>query len=377
MRIFLDARMLHVSGIGIYIQNLLQESLGAVPEHSFLLAGDPEEIEQFTVDHNDLAGINRVEAVKFKRPIYGPGEQIYGSLLAGKYGPDCDILHFPHFNAPWFLPPSSVVTVHDLIHFLLPQFYAGWRVKLARQVLKNAVNKAARIIVISASTARDLQAMFPDEDIEPKIRIIYQGKSDYFHPLPEETAAQFKEQQKLGRYILYVGTRKRHKNLGRMVQAYARLLDDFPDLLMVAVGQGSDQEDELAFWRNKLGIKGIIEYPRITQTQLLPLYCGAEALVVPSLYEGFGLPPLEAMACGTPVVVSYTSSLPEVVGDAGIYFDPYNVDDMVNSIRQVISNRIFRKELSRKGLQQAEHFAWKKTARQTLEVYKEIMLERQ
>jgi glycosyltransferase involved in cell wall biosynthesis len=139
----------------------------------------------------------------------------------------------------------------------------------------------------------------------------------------------------------------------------------------VIVGQ-KNSEDEIGFWKDKLGIKGIVELPWVSQAQLPLFYCGAEALIVPSLHEGFGLPPLEAMACGTPVVVSRTSSLPEVVGDAGIFFDPYNVEDMGSGLRGVLTDSVLRKESIRQGLRQAALFSWEKTARQTLEVYEEI-----
>jgi len=359
--VLFDARMLNVSGIGIYIQNLIKECLLASPELSYVLVGDPSEIQPYIGDLDNAQLGKRIDIVKMIQPIYSAGEQFSLARIMRQYKQSCDIVHFPHFNAPWLMPERAVVTIHDIIHFLFPQFYPQWRLSLAKQVMKNTLRKAERIIAISASAAHDLRDMLPGDQLTEKTRIIYQGKSPLFYPQSHDAVAQFKAQHQLGSYILYVGTRKLHKNLGRMVQAYARLKNDFLELQLVVVGNKSP-EDEIGLWKERLGITGIVESPWVSMTQLSLFYCGAEALIVPSLYEGFGLPPLEAMACGTPVVVSKTSSLPEVVGDAGIFFDPYDVEDMSSGLRRFLTDSVLRKKSILRGLDQAALFSWEKTA---------------
>ena len=373
MRIFFDCRMLFMSGIGRYLQNILTYFPCLQDDLRFTLAGEPGQIDGFLKKEPALRGTTR-EIVNFSSPVYSPGEQVYGSLLLCRYAKKNDICHFPHYSVPWLVPENSVVTVHDLTHFRFPEYFGRAKVKLAGIILRNAVKKVGKIIVISRSTANDLERMFPG--INYKCRLIYQGVADFFRPRPENVVENFKKKRSLNRYLLYVGNRKPHKNLGRLLQAYSSVERKIPDLQLVIAGKKFEPRDEVTQFQEKNKLPGIIEIEEAADEELLNLYCGAEALVLPSLYEGFGLSPLEAMACGTPTAVSKVASLPEVVGDAGFYFDPSDVRDMAQVIYRVLTDQHLRQHLHEKGLARVRFFTWEKVARQTLEVYQEVLNKR-
>lgn len=370
MNIFFDCRMLFMSGIGRYIQNILSYMPQFAADLQLVLAGNPEQICDFLDRQPELQGIV-VEVVPLQASIYSVAEHIYGSQLLHRYKGKTDLFHFPHYNVPWVGKENTVVTVHDLIHFRFPAYYGGVKVKLAKIVLENAVKKAGRIIVVSQATADDLVQMYPN--IAEKIRVIPNGVSEFFRPQPNEIIDAFKKRQGLRQYLLYVGNRKPHKNLGRLLRAYAKLKTSFSTLQLVIVGKKFNEQDEVTNLIKELKLSDVVELERVNDDDLLRLYCGAEALVLPSLYEGFGLPPLEAMACGTPVVVSNISSIPEVVGEAGVYVDPYNVREITQSLFRVLTNQNLRQHIREKGLMRAKLFTWEKTMQRTLEVYQEML----
>lgn len=368
MQVFIDGRMLYKSGIGRYIRNILQETMLLDADLKYLLAGCQKEITYFA----GLSKLNeqRLETVKYEHGIYTVSEQIYGSLLALKYSA-CDVFFFPHYNVPCLCPSNSVVTVHDIIHFKLEKLYNRARVLAASQVLKNGVFKAEKIIAISESTKNDLQEMFP---LLPssKIEVIYQGVDSHFKPASAAEINNLKQRLGLEQYILYVGNRLKHKNLDRLIGAYIDLIGEVPDLQLVICGQRFSHNDEIDELKQKFKLSGVVEMDSLHDEELATLYSGAEALVFPSLYEGFGLPPLEAMACHTPVIVAKTSSLPEVVGDAGIYFNPYDIEEMGAQIYNVLNDSHLRECLKTRGIEQAQKFSWTKTASETLEVFRKV-----
>lgn len=366
----MDSRMLYSSGIGRYIRCILSGMAKLDEDCCFDLRGDPAEFHRFINEHEvDGRCFNHSP---YTPAIYGLREQLEGSLLMQKEK-HSNIVHIPHFNAPWMLPGGSVVTVHDLIPFNFVERYNPLRVKAGWQVLKNAVEKATRVIVVSDATAEDLTAMFPKAGLRAKICRTYLGVSDTFCPLERSEVNEFKLRNKLGDYVLYIGNRLPHKNLGRLAAAVSLLQHDFPGLQLVAAGNRLRENDELD-QAKRFGKGGtIIEWGPANDRDLVALYNGARVLAFPSLCEGFGLPPLEAMACGTPVVVSSTSSLPEVAGQAGVYIDPYKVDDIARGIHKVLVDSNFRSRLIELGFEQANRFRWEDTARQTLNVYREVV----
>ena len=208
-----------------------------------------------------------------------------------------------------------------------------------------------------------------------RIRVIYPGVDADFRPLPPEEVEDFRRRRGLPeRYFLYVGNLEPRKNLLRLVQAYARLRPSgVPLILAGARGWGYA---ELFQEVEALGLADRVLFPGFIPREELPLwYNGAEAFFYPSLYEGFGLPPLEAMACGTPVVVSTAASLPEVVGTAGLQVAAEDVEAMAETMRRLLEEPELRAELGRRGLAQARNFRWEKMARETADLYRQLLEE--
>ncbi len=371
MRILIDSRMIQKSGIGRYIQMLVRNMLDEYPHLQVILAGLPQSNQAFSACL-EPALQSRISSVVYSAPVYSLAEQLQGRKLINQKV-SADLVHIPHFNAPWSLPANSVVTIHDLIPFLRTTPRNHLQVVAGRLVLNNAVKKAARVIVISKATAQDLIQYLPADSWQDKIRVVSQGVSSDFKPLPREQVEAFKSRHRLQRYLLFVGNRAAHKNLVRLLHAFARLQSEFPDLQLVIAGKRLSVPDEVDKSIHRLGLKLVKEWQGCSDQDLHHLYCGAEMLVFPSLYEGFGLPPLEAMACGTPVTVAASASLPEVVGDAGLYFDPRQPEEIAHQASRLLNDSTLRESLRERGLSRAAMFTWHKTAQQTMAVYEEVI----
>ena len=234
------------------------------------------------------------------------------------------------------------------------------------------IKRASHIIAVSQSTKNDLVNYLNIP--EAKISVIYNGVDhNIFKPHPVRLRQP---------YILRVGSERRRKNLGRLFESFARLKLEFPELKLIKVGSPGRSErfrDETMETLSRLGLRlarDVIFVGYISEPQLADYYCSAVLLAYPSLYEGFGLPPLEAMACGCPVVTSSTSSLPEVVGDAGIMVNPYDSYSLVQAMRQLFTDNELRDNLIRKGLEQSKKFSWEKTAELTQQVYNKVAIDK-
>ncbi len=375
LRILIDSRMIYNTGIGRYIQSLILEGIQYSDQVTFIMAGKPDQIKPFCEANFVSDKICQIETVPFNSSLYSWGEQLKGGYQLVRCS-EADVVHIPHFNGPWFLPDSSVITLHDLIPFLHIEHRNYFKLTAGKQVLRNVLRKAARVIVISEHTRADLIKMFPDLSLDHKVRLIYQGVSKKFVPSPDHEVEAFKKEYGLGRYILYVGNRSAHKNLGRLLKAYQLLQADFPEVQLVIAGGHQKGENEVGLLIRQMGLNGVREWERISDRTLLNLYSGAEVFVFPSLYEGFGLPPLEAMACGTAVVAAHTSSVPEVVGEAGIYVDPYDAESIAGGIAKLLGDSCLRDRLRQKGLKRAAMFTWENTFQQTLAVYEEVIADK-
>jgi len=281
-----------------------------------------------------------------------------------------DIVHLPNQNFAryaLFLENPFIVTVHDLVR----NYFGFTKETLSERILLKLdiryIKRASHIIAVSQNTRNDLitYLKIPDN----KISVIYNGidhslfKPYNVKPLDEP-------------YILYVGSERPRKNLDRLFEAFAKLKKEFPELKLVKVGVSGRSEKYRKNTIKKLASLGITEdvifIDHVSELELAYYYSSAQLLAYPSLYEGFGLPPLEAMTCGCPVVTSNTSSLPEVVGEAGIMVDPHDTDSLAQAMRQVLTDSELRDNMIRKGLEQSKRFSWEKTAEQTLEVYNKL-----
>ena len=290
-----------------------------------------------------------------------------------------DVVHLPNQHLGRygsFLNVPYIITVHDLIRYFDLKGFVTFihRPNLRDRFYLNldykGIKRATRIIVVSQATKNDLMHYLgiPDE----RISVVYLGIDHrLFRPVPHRIYDT--------PYILFVGSEHPQKNLAGLVKAFNQLKREprFNDLKLVKVGTAGGQEADFRGQTmetiDALDIsQEVIFADFVPEADLPAYYSGAEVFVLPSLYEGFGFPPLEAMACGCPVITSNTSSLPEVVGEAGIMVNPYDTDSLVEAIRRVLTDDKLRDDMIRKGLEQAKKFSWEKTAQQTQEVYNKV-----
>lgn len=302
--------------------------------------------------------------------------RLSGGSFPGKLFPKLDLVHFPNFTAFPVGSARVVLTVHDLIFKLFPNTVDRKVKTILELYLPSSLRIAQLIIVNSRSTEKDLIRFFPF--VEGKTRVIYPGVDDIFHPVNDpkrkETVLQ---KYKLEEYILFVGTLEPRKNLITLIKAYGKLLkfidsESCPDLAIVGAKGWKHTPFFEFFQRLPNEIQKKIHFLGFVPEEDLPvLYSSARVFVFPSLYEGFGLPVLEAMACGTPVVTSNVSSLPEIGGDAVEFVNPKNAEEIAVKILGLLDEKrasLFRE----KGLIQAKKYSWGKAAAQTYEIYNQL-----
>jgi glycosyltransferase involved in cell wall biosynthesis len=285
-----------------------------------------------------------------------------------------DLLHCPVNVRPFVSPCPTIVTIHDLIFLRYPENFKPARQRYLKAMTTWSARHATHIIAVSETTRRDtieLLGVRPD-----KVTTVHNGVSERFKRLPDEARVKFmRDKQLAGRVILYVGTLEPRKNLVTLLRAFAAISEQpaFSDVTLVIGGSKGWYYEEIFNTAEQLGLTalGRVRFlGRVPDDELPMWYNIASIFAYPSLYEGFGLPALEALACGTPVVVSNTSCFPEVVGNAGVLLDPRDVRSWAESIRQLLTNLEVTAELSKKGLTQATNFSWDQSARKTAGVYK-------
>lgn len=271
---------------------------------------------------------------------------------------------------------ARVVTIHDLIPQLFPQSVTRGHRLIRCAMLPLVVKRADRLIAVSQATARDLLEMFPNA--ASKVRVVYSGVDSRFAPAPLHEVAALRRRLGLpSEYVLYLGTLSPRKNLDGLFEAYELLHQrkaDVPPL--VVAGKPGWLWEPIMRRADALGLRTRVIFCGFVPDEGLPaLLTGATLFALPSLYEGFGLPVLEAMACGTPVVTSDRSSLPEVAGDAAHLVDPKSPEAIADGIRRVLHDDPYRAELRRRGFDRAHAFRWELTARQTVAVYREALAQ--
>ena len=283
-----------------------------------------------------------------------------------------DVLHV-QFTSPPFSPCPVVVSIHDLSFEHLPGTFTWRSRQQLRLTVRRSAHKAAQIISLSEHGRADLVSTY---QLNPeKVNVIPLAASSYFCRTSDEQELQRVRQTYgiEGEYILSVGAIQPRKNLSRLIAAYSRLRWANPEgklPKLVLVGKCAWLYDETLRTIREMGVTdSVVLTGYVPQADLPPLYSGALCFVYPSYFEGFGLPPLEAMKCGAPVIVGNKTSLPEVVGDAGVLVDPFDVDDIASAIQRVIADPGLRTLLRAQGLERAKLFDWQETARQTLAVY--------
>jgi glycosyltransferase involved in cell wall biosynthesis len=371
MRVAIDARKLHDFGIGTYIRNLLRQLARIDRDTEYvLLCQEP--------DLGVAAQLGRnFRTVLEPSPNYSIREQIRVPWALHRERPD--VFHAPHYVLPPATRCRSVVTIHDCIHLMFPQYLRNRAAYVyARASMWSAAHQAHRILTVSEASKRDIIHFF---NVPPeKIVVVYNAIEERFALTPSDDAiARVRERYQLNhKFVLYVGTIKPHKNLVRLIEAFAELRRrGFDELKLLIIG---DEIAKVPALRRAVHSHKLHKHVRflgyLEDETLASLYRLASVFVFPSLYEGFGLPPLEAMASGTPVVTSNVSSMPEVTGDAAVLVDPYNVESIVEGIARVLNDPALAAELGRKGMARAREFSWERSVARTRQVYQEVCAPR-
>ena len=290
-----------------------------------------------------------------------------------------DLLYVPYFAPPYFPGVPSVITIHDVIPLRLPQYRTDPKMKAYLQLITRATHHATLIITVSQHAKQDIMdaLKLPAE----RIRVIYEAAGEEYHPITDQALiSRVRENYGLtGRYVLYLGGLDQRKNVLQLVRAFAQLYKQIgdPDLQLLIAGNPDKQSGALfpdpRPVAAEVGITDQIICRFIEEEDKAAIYSEASVFVFPSLYEGFGLPPLEAMSCGTAVICSNRTSLPEVVGDAAIMMDTNTIHEMVEAMYSVLTNNTLRLDLRTRSLKRAAQFNWGKTATETLATFEEAL----
>ncbi|MFA5410932.1 MAG: glycosyltransferase family 1 protein [Candidatus Omnitrophota bacterium] len=366
MRIAIDAHSLGTNSGGneVYIRNLIGALSEIDRENEYVIYANPDAAL-------DLPPNYKIMKIKTRNRWLRP---LFLKSLVLKNSPD--IYHSQHFLPP-LLGCPSVVTIHDISFLAHPEWFTG-REKFIFKFFNNSIKKAKKIITVSAFSKNELLKLEYFNTRKDKIHAIYCGVSGIFNPnIPGSIIYKVKLKYSLpDNYILYVGRFNVRKNIPALVRAFSFFKrQDKTGFKLVLVGRRDWKSENLTELVHKLGLSDEVKFvDYLPYTDLPALYNAARLFVFPSFYEGFGLPPLEAMACGIPVITSHTSAFPEVLADAAMKIDPYDTKKIAEAMEKLLSDNALREKMIFKGLEQARKFNWINTAQKTLEVYKEALL---
>jgi len=377
LHIAIDARRIRDFGIGTHIRSLVH-ALGAVdPVNRYTLISGPAEVRT-------LAGL----PVNFHSAVYKRNDRdlldhVMFPVYLRQITPD--LVHIPLNRVPIFMVRPYVVTIHDMANLFFEE-PTDFRMRLRRYRFRRGLLRASRVIAVSEATKRDVERHM---GVPPsRIRRVYNAPDPGFVGARSRTSP-VEHQRILERYqisypfLLYAGPIRRHKNIPRLVEAFAVVRSQlsshplYKDLRLLIIGDTISEYPEVRQAVIKSRVEHVVRFMGFVPFDALRcFYLSAAAFVFPSQHEGFGLPPLEAMACGTPVVTSNVSSLPEVVGEAAMLVRPDNVFEIARGIHDLLLDDALRAELIRRGYEQAARFNWERTARQVLEIYQEAAADR-
>lgn len=365
MKIALDLRRIGNPGVGRYMKCLVEAITAQAPENEYLLILPP--------GGDDL--VNAPEAAKICPPVkyYSLREQTELPRILSRH--KVDLLHSPHFLLPLLRPCPAVATIHDVIYLACPQDLPSRAGRLYYRAMMNACSRMATRIITDSEHSRNEIVRYLRADPD-KIDVIYPGVDPGFYPVTD--AMQLEAvRSRFGidrEFILCVGIYKLRKNHAGLLRAFRRFLEGGTEAQLVIAGPMAEGEAVLRRLAIELGVAEHVVFTGfVNDTDLRALYSAARVCVCPSLYEGFGFTVLEAMACGAPVVCSRATSLPEVAGEAVLYFDPHNPEQMASQLGRVFSADALRAALIEQGRQNLQRFNWAETARQTMAVYHQAL----
>lgn len=363
-----DARGLRLSGIGRYLREVLRGVFADQRFGAVTLLGRPDELHDFVHCHGGGA---RARVVSFPYHFYSPRAQLHWAALQARGALRADVVFFPHYDVPLTdRSARTVVTVQDLGHLILRDQFPGWKRAIAGRVLARAVRRASRVTVTSGFTRAGLAERHPA--IAGKVVQIPLGVNPFVPAagLPAERVAEITRWEP---FLLCVGNRKPHKNLEAAVECLHRVRRFRPGTRLVLVGEDFGEDAGVRERVRSLGLESaVVWFGRATDGELSLLYGRAVCLLFPSYFEGFGLPPLEAMAAGLPVVASDRASIPEVVGDAAAVVAPDDWDGMAAAVAGLMDSPARREDAIRRGRARAAAFRWDTTAALTCDLLWEV-----
>ena len=372
MRVLIDARVIqdHFPGIGRYVFNLIK-ALAPQLDGTLLVLLDANAVNS-RYDLTPLARHDNVQFVTTNAPVFHWRSQIALPRLIHRLQPD--VVHFAYNVRPLKLATPTVLTLYDIIPRRFPQYFSlpsRWKIE---GIQRAALRSSQRFVAISQNTAQDFNQFYNVP--ESLISVTPLAPDPIFRPRPQAELTAFRQMKNLpARYFLYLGSNKPHKNLPRLIRAWAQVPElKMGDLQLLIAGHWDERYPQARALAERLGIMERVQFLGSVPSAELPLlYAAAQAFVFPSLYEGFGLPVLEAMASGVPVACSQAPGLSEVAGQAALSFDPVSVEAMADALFWLGTDAEVRAHLTRLGRERALAFSWEKTAQLTLATYAQAM----
>ncbi len=374
MKIAIDIRRMTEFGVGTYIRNVVR-TLGRLDgDNQYLLVGPPDKVKE----------IGPLPPNFRTAPLPSPERSVksYREFRAVVKRFECDLVHVPNlFSIPRALSCPYVMTVHDMLeHMSRAREQSGFWRSLHFQLTRRVLSQAARIFAVSNFTKTEIEKLFgiPSERID----VVYNAIDERFlhgHASPADRELIAKRYQVTYPFLLYAGSVSPHKNVVRIIEAFSALKAElekdqaFPDLKLIIIGDDLSGNLDLRRTVIRSGVQNDVRFLGFVPIEVLRIfYDAAKIFVFPSLYEGFGLPPLEAMAHGTPVVTSNVSSLPEVVGNAAVLVNPENVFEIMRALHRVLLDQVLREKMKERSYRQATKFSWEKSVRRMVGAYRQV-----
>ncbi len=374
MKVAIDIRRMTEFGVGTYIRNVVRTLARLDRESKYFLIGSPDKVAECSPLPPNFHAV----------ALHGRDDTLKGNLafraIVRRLG--CDVVHIPHlFWIPRGLSCPYVLTVHDLLeHMYGSRNASSLRRSLHFFLTRRVLRRAARVIAVSQFTKNEIEKLLaiPDDRIE----VVYNAIDERFlHGHATEADRELIAQRYLVNYpfILYAGAIRPHKNVVRIIEAFSALKSELqkeqqlPDLKLIIIGDDLSSHPRLRRTVVRSGVQNDVRFLGFVPIEVLRIfYDVARVFVFPSLYEGFGLPPLEAMAHGTPVVTSNTSSLPEVVGNAALLVNPENVFEIRRGLQRALLDSALREQMKQRGYEQTQRFSWTNSVSTILEIYREV-----
>jgi len=361
-------------GVGTYIRNVVRTLARLDRDGEYFLIGSPERVAECGALPPNFHSV----------ALDGGDNTLKGTLdfRAIVRRLDCDVVHIPHlYWIPRGLGCPYILTVHDLLeHMYGSRDASSLRRSLYFYLTRRALRKAARVIAVSQFTKNEIEKLLAVPDA--RIEVVYNAIDERFlhgHATAADRELIAQRYQVNHPFILYAGAIRPHKNVVRIIEAFSSLKSElqkeqqFPDLKLIIIGDDLSSHPRLRRTVVRSGVQNDVRFLGFVPIEVLRIfYDVAKIFVFPSLYEGFGLPPLEAMAHGTPVVASNTSSLPEVVGNAALLVNPENVFEIRRGLQRALLDPVLRERMKQRGYEQAQRFSWTSSVSRILEIYREV-----